>query len=587
MATRSNLKIFRDGNFNSLNISNQLTVNDSKVSSPNTNFTSSRIYNDGTYDNVQISGIFNLLDANITEPATNQQWDGYRQSATNISNAQYQQSLTQNVNWESNSDESEVPQFIGNFTKGLMHNSSGRVANPNHYIQLRDSLLNRNVESLSSVPLSGSRKYVQPLASFATNMIGPVGSSVPLPAAPSLSSSQTAAEMVEDYCHVLCRDIPFNNYSTNSTIADCVTYMNALSNYQGPKPVTPSNIFRGVGEGVSTGPYLSQIFFMSNRLWPFTINSQINYPTRTSANNRMITESNYLDVQNGDVPESGPAISGTATYPATGRDLTYNVWKDSLGEWFVLAPLRLVEAGAPFSSLNPYNNPPLNNNQHGFVTWSLNDLMICIFSVAQNCLTSAWYGKWVVNRRTRPEGCGNEVEQYRKTTTNPANLHSDLLTSGVLNDIFSLQSNHYLAQTYPEGSPMHPAYPAGHAVFSGACGTVVKAFLDENWIIPSPVEPDSFGTTLNPIGDTLTLGGEINKLIANIAIGRDWAGVHYRSDGYDGIIQGENYAVQFLQNWINRYPEPNSKFQFHGYLGNEITIEQQTNFAQEIVNSAA
>jgi len=40
-------------------------------------------------------------------------------------------------------------------------------------------------------------------------------------------------------------------------------------------------------------------------------------------------------------------------------------------------------------------------------------------------------------------------------------------------------------------------------------------------------------------GAGLTLGNEIDKLAANIALGRDAAGVHYRSDSARGLFVGE------------------------------------------------
>jgi hypothetical protein len=40
-----------------------------------------------------------------------------------------------------------------------------------------------------------------------------------------------------------------------------------------------------------------------------------------------------------------------------------------------------------------------------------------------------------------------------------------------------------------------------------------------------------------------TVGGELNKLAANVALGRDTAGVHWRSDGVEGLNLGEGVAV--------------------------------------------
>jgi len=47
---------------------------------------------------------------------------------------------------------------------------------------------------------------------------------------------------------------------------------------------------------------------------------------------------------------------------------------------------------------------------------------------------------------------------------------------------------------FPEGSPIHPAYGAGHATVAGACVTI-QALFDETFEIQSPVEPDPNDST--------------------------------------------------------------------------------------------
>jgi hypothetical protein len=44
-------------------------------------------------------------------------------------------------------------------------------------------------------------------------------------------------------------------------------------------------------------------------------------------------------------------------------------------------------------------------------------------------------------------------------------------------------------------------------------------------------------------GRDLTLGGEMNKLASNIMLGRDAVGVHYPSDGVEGLRAGEQQAI--------------------------------------------
>ncbi|MDQ3701112.1 MAG: phosphoesterase, partial [Chloroflexota bacterium] len=48
-------------------------------------------------------------------------------------------------------------------------------------------------------------------------------------------------------------------------------------------------------------------------------------------------------------------------------------------------------------------------------------------------------------------------------------------------------------------------------------------------------------------GPPLTVGGELDKLASNIAIGRVIAGVHWRSDGVEGMKLGEAVALSVLR----------------------------------------
>ena len=583
-----NFSVKRDRTFNNVDITQSLTVDGAVISCPPANFLSGRIFNDETYNNVTVSNILSICGVNVTSSGSDQQWDAYRQAAMRITTAQFEQGQAENTTWLRNSDETDIPSFIAMFSKTLNHDSEGRVV-PSDYETLRDGINERDIAKISSVPNPGTLKLVQPLAAFILNMVGPAPSSISLPAAPSMSSAEAAGEMVEDYCKALARDIPFVDFSTNSTITTMIGYMNALSDFKGPTPVTAANIFRGLSPDDLIGPYLSQLFFLDVSIWPKNITAVVDFPTRSSTNDRMISSVTYLSVQNGTVTEANPTLAGVETYASTGRDLAYIVWQDAPGYLFELAAKRALDAGAPLSPTNPYLNSPLNNNQESFVTWSFTDLRTCLQTSAQVALSGAWYGKWAVNRRLRPEAFGNEVEQWRLSgmTANPANIHPDLLTSGILGDLFAANGNYYLPQAYPEGSPSHPSYPAGHAVVSGACLTVMKAFFDEDFVFPSPVVPDASGTILNPyIGPPLTLRGETNKMGSNIALGRDWAGVHYRSDGHEGILQGEKIGILILQDFINRYPEQNTSFSFTGYMHDAIVITRQTDYGVDIQNNS-
>src|SRR5205809_3334071 len=86
------------------------------------------------------------------------------------------------------------------------------------------------------------------------------------------------------------------------------------------------------------------------------------------------------------------------------------------------------------------------------------------------------------------------------------------------------------------GRPRIPAYGAGHATVAGACVTILKAWFDESYVIPNPVEPNLDGTShVEYAGPPLTVGGELNKLASNIAVGRNIAEVHWRSDATESL----------------------------------------------------
>jgi hypothetical protein len=192
-----------------------------------------------------------------------------------------------------------------------------------------------------------------------------------------------------------------------------------------------------------------------------------------------------------------------------------------------------------------------------------------VTEVATRALKAAWYQKWFVHRRLRPEAFGGLIHLTKIRTRN-YQLSNKILSSNVLDEIAKKNKHlndkynrhdqnppaggkyYLLPMAFPEGSPTHPSYPAGHATVAGACVTVLKAWFNEDYPIQNPLIPSDDGTKLKQYGgpgkNDLTLGGELNKLAANIAIGRNMAGVHYRSDYIQSVKLGEMVAIDTLQN---------------------------------------
>jgi hypothetical protein len=66
--------------------------------------------------------------------------------------------------------------------------------------------------------------------------------------------------------------------------------------------------------------------------------------------------------------------------------------------------------------------------------------------------------------------------------------------------------------------------------------------------------------------------GELNKLAANVALGRDTAGVHWRSDGIEGLNLGEAVAVGVLEDLRATYTEEFGGFSLTKFDGTTMTL---------------
>jgi hypothetical protein len=68
------------------------------------------------------------------------------------------------------------------------------------------------------------------------------------------------------------------------------------------------------------------------------------------------------------------------------------------------------------------------------------------------------------------------------------------------------------------------------------------------------------------------VGGELNKLAANLALGRDIAGVHWRSDGIEGLKLGEAVTIELLTDLRTTYSEDFGGFSLIKFAGTSVTI---------------
>ena len=105
---------------------------------------------------------------------------------------------------------------------------------------------------------------------------------------------------------------------------------------------------------------------------------------------------------------------------------------------------------------------------------------------------------------------------------------------------------------------------------------MLKALFDETQMIANPVVPSQDGKTLiaykAPSDEPpLTVGGELNKLASNVSVGRNIAGVHWRSDATESNALGEAATISTLRDTRPIYNEPFNGFTFTKFDGTTIT----------------
>jgi hypothetical protein len=216
--------------------------------------------------------------------------------------------------------------------------------------------------------------------------------------------------------------------------------------------------------------------------------------------------------------------------------------------------------GAPRAVGNPYRNL---HRQSGFGTLGDPGIIGLLCEVASRALLAVWYQKWFVHLRLRPEALGGQVQfEAARGGRGPGlyPVHRSVLDSEAVARTQRAHGTALLPQAFPEGSPMHPAYGAGHATVAGACVTVLKALFDGSAPITAPVDvvvdPATGQDRLRPYrGDALSVGGELDKLASNIALARNIAGVHWRSDATASLRLGEQVATDLLRAHAAALPE--------------------------------
>jgi hypothetical protein len=515
----------------------------------------------------------------------------------------------------------------GTFSKGLQHDAATGLVDASAMDTFTQALSQPRDQVFAAVEAipdtdrgagAATRKWVNPVASRSFAVVGgdpqQYGENL-VPPAPKFASAELSFEMAENYWMALLRDVPFSQYTTNALAVEAAAELTALRTAARAERaanslpdetlapadsgvITPRLLFRGISAGDAKGPYLSQ--FLCHPV-PFGVQGfQQKNKTLLAGRDFMTNWDEWVKVQNGEPRDFVASdFDPVLRYTRNGRDLSQWVHIDVLFQGYFNACLMLLQGagaassvgggiGAGKSALNPYTAA---TRQQGFGSLGDPEQIAMMCEVAPLALKAVWFQKWFVHLRMRPEVYAGRVDRQRLGIRD-FGIPAALMNSQAVAKTVDKYTSALLPMAFPEGSPMHPAYGAGHATVAGACVTILKALFDGSAIFPNPVDViiDSggqehlapYGGPADGSGNDLTIEGELNKLASNVAIGRNIAGVHWRSDGTYSLRLGEQVAIDLLTAYARSYAEfaPGATvFEFNKFDGTPVTINSSGDMA--------
>src|SRR5499427_558585 len=472
----------------------------------------------------------------------------------------------------SNGEEARYAGKRASFAKTLPHNDGGEV-DVEAFATFVSVLSSGDPDGFETIPRhpNAAVHLNDPQATYAFDLVGLDAAATSLDPPPAFASAQMATDMAEVYWRALTRDVPFRNYETDPLVAVAVMDLNAftepLTSGAGEKP-TPATVFRGEMRGDIIGPYLSQFLWFDIPYGIKTIEQRYTVPSR--GQNFLTDYAEWLACQRGAMPRSAAAFDATPRFICSGRELAEYVHRDFSFQAYMNAALIMLALGKDaLSPTNPYRG---SRTQFGDITLGSKNVLSMLAQAALLAQKGAYFHKWQVHRRLRPECFAGRIETQARGQRR-YDLHADILNCNGVARIQSLYGTRLLPVAFPEGCPTHPSYPSAHACNAGACATILKAFFDADYVLPQPVEAAADGLALAPWrGAALSLGNEIDKLANNIALGRDAAGVHYRSDSIRGLFVGEQQALGLLEDYSRTYNERFDGFIVRKFSGDRVKI---------------
>jgi hypothetical protein len=472
-----------------------------------------------------------------------------------------------------NGDDQLQPAGIACYHKGLAHNETGEV-DFRSYRAMKHALETGRPADFEKIPLGGNIKLSNPQGGLAFDLEACDSHQTFMATPPSLASAWRASEMVEGYWMALLRDVNFADYPTNATAASAIAELNRQSDFRGPRQknrITAQTLFRGCTPGDLVGPYVSQFLLQPFKFGALNVNQQ--YAAYQPTIDYMTDAASWLRVQNGQGPFEENTLDRKPRYIRNGRDLSAYVHFDGPYQPYLAAALWMMQNDVMPNVGNPYNK---SHTQEGFQTFGGPHVLSLLAEVSNRALKAVWFHKWYVHRTLRPEAYGGLVH-WTMNGTREYPVHSDVLNSQAVANVYSKYGSYLLPNAYPEGCPQHPSYGQGHAAIAGACVTILKAFFSTDTVtFFDPVEASRDGLSLVPYKGPdvwqMSVTNELHKLAGNIGMARNMAGIHWRSDYDQALLLGEMVAMSLLRDQRGTFNEDFSGFTLNKFDGSAVTV---------------
>ena len=212
---------------------------------------------------------------------------------------------------------------------------------------------------------------------------------------------------------------------------------------------------------MTTGPYISQFL-----LQPYTLGSTPTaqrYRTTVAGSDHLTSYDAWLAVQNGQPTGASARYDPTPRFIRNGRDLGEWSHRDFSYQGPLVAALILLDYVARYgpqvlADTNPYRDHP---TQTGVVTFGAPDILDQVARSANAAMKAAWYHKWLVHRRLRPEETGGRIHNHLTGAADlPAASQADQLAGAGPAVRQARQLS--VSPGLPRGLPHPSGLPRGH-----------------------------------------------------------------------------------------------------------------------------